>query len=171
MCEYISKTCAICLEYYDTQYAYERLTCGHVFHSSCIKRWEQCSKNTCPLCRSVFVINDDTTTDDNSTTLFQTLFRCLLDVILRSWCCVHVYIYHIIIIQTLEPICILMPLCGYIGMKYNICLCLSLYIFCIFTLIILELPIGAIVLGNSIILVYMLAGTTKFLLTYVFKYE
>ena len=42
--------CAVCLENITEQD--EPISCGHTFHSSCLKKWrDKC--NTCPLCRQV----------------------------------------------------------------------------------------------------------------------
>ena len=44
-----SENCSICLHpMINSHY----LTCGHYFHSKCIKRWIK-KQNTCPICRAV----------------------------------------------------------------------------------------------------------------------
>ena len=52
---YLDKTCSICLDEYQTDERIGVLSCGHSFHSSCIKEWLKRSK-TCPLCRQKDVI-------------------------------------------------------------------------------------------------------------------
>jgi hypothetical protein len=42
----IDTQCAICFEQGDFQ-----LTCGHIFHKRCIKKWKQ-RQHSCPLCRA-----------------------------------------------------------------------------------------------------------------------
>jgi hypothetical protein len=43
--------CAICL---NTVKFKQQIPCLHIFCSSCITKWTQTGKNTCPLCRKVF---------------------------------------------------------------------------------------------------------------------
>ena len=49
-------TCSICLSNLGVNYS--SLECTHCFHSLCIDRWRQTS-NTCPMCRSEIVINNN----------------------------------------------------------------------------------------------------------------
>jgi len=58
---YLDKTCSICLDEYQTDERIGVLSCGHAFHSSCIKEWfksltDAGKKKTCPLCRKQNVI-------------------------------------------------------------------------------------------------------------------
>ncbi|KAI5462005.1 hypothetical protein BGZ63DRAFT_203516 [Mariannaea sp. PMI_226] len=43
-------TCVICLETLQDNDAVRRLSCGHIFHSSCITPWYLMQHYTCPLC-------------------------------------------------------------------------------------------------------------------------
>lgn len=45
-----SAECVICLEKFQVGDAATRITCGHLFHESCVKKW-LCSSNQCPVCR------------------------------------------------------------------------------------------------------------------------
>ncbi|KAM7491427.1 hypothetical protein LguiA_034348 [Lonicera macranthoides] len=52
-------TCAVCLYEFDSSDEIRRLTnCRHVFHRSCLDRWMDHDRNTCPLCRSPFIADD-----------------------------------------------------------------------------------------------------------------
>ena len=46
-----SETCSICIEGCNNETS-SKLSCGHHFHTSCIKEWLKRSKK-CPLCREV----------------------------------------------------------------------------------------------------------------------
>ena len=43
--------CPVCMEEHDGKTIVE-LKCKHVFHFSCIKKWVEERKNSCPLCRT-----------------------------------------------------------------------------------------------------------------------
>lgn len=46
--EDINKTCSICLNLFESENIVYYLSCQHLFHSSCLDKW---NKNTCPYCR------------------------------------------------------------------------------------------------------------------------
>ncbi len=48
------ENCAICSEIYQVQDIIKALSCGHVFHSTCINTW-LLSNDTCPLCRKTCI--------------------------------------------------------------------------------------------------------------------
>ncbi len=49
------ENCSICSEIYQFRTIIKVLTCGHVFHSTCINQWLH-AHNTCPLCRQICII-------------------------------------------------------------------------------------------------------------------
>ncbi|PWA50748.1 Zinc finger, RING/FYVE/PHD-type [Artemisia annua] len=44
--------CSICLMEFKPDAEINRLSCGHVFHISCLEKWLKYWKVTCPLCRN-----------------------------------------------------------------------------------------------------------------------
>jgi len=46
-------SCSICMESFGTNCAIAKISCGHVFHEACIKRWHS-AENNCSLCRKKF---------------------------------------------------------------------------------------------------------------------
>ena len=50
-------TCAICLSAVRETRSNTPIRCGHLFHSHCIDHWKQQGKNTCPVCRKIFDVN------------------------------------------------------------------------------------------------------------------
>ncbi|MCD9644689.1 hypothetical protein HAX54_033101 [Datura stramonium] len=53
------ESCAVCLYEFDTEDEIRRLTnCPHVFHRSCVDRWMDHDRKTCPLCRTQFIPED-----------------------------------------------------------------------------------------------------------------
>ncbi|GFZ16454.1 E3 ubiquitin-protein like [Actinidia chinensis var. chinensis] len=54
-----AESCAVCLYEFDGGDEIRRLTnCRHVFHRSCLDRWMDHDRRTCPLCRTRFVPDD-----------------------------------------------------------------------------------------------------------------
>ncbi|KAG5439340.1 hypothetical protein PCK2_000838, partial [Pneumocystis canis] len=49
-------TCAICLEIFEGEDEVRVLTCGHIYHSSCIVPWFTTRRAMCPLCKYDFYI-------------------------------------------------------------------------------------------------------------------
>lgn len=49
-------TCAICLDMFQDEDEIRVLTCGHVYHSSCIVPWFTTRRAMCPLCKCDFYI-------------------------------------------------------------------------------------------------------------------
>ncbi|EXB59772.1 E3 ubiquitin-protein ligase [Morus notabilis] len=47
----VDSNCAVCMENFYSGETGERITCGHVYHASCITAWLSIC-NSCPLCRS-----------------------------------------------------------------------------------------------------------------------
>ncbi|PSS09392.1 E3 ubiquitin-protein like [Actinidia chinensis var. chinensis] len=55
----LTEICAVCLYEFDGGDEIRRLTnCRHVFHRSCLDRWMDHDRRTCPLCRTQFVPDD-----------------------------------------------------------------------------------------------------------------
>mgnify|MGYP001295424945 CR=1 FL=1 len=52
----MSTTCSICLNEVK-QTRHNTIRCGHIFHASCIERWKEQGKHTCPVCRKVFDVS------------------------------------------------------------------------------------------------------------------
>ena len=46
--------CGICLNPVRETRGTAAIRCGHLFHKTCLTRWEEQGKNTCPTCRRVF---------------------------------------------------------------------------------------------------------------------
>ncbi|GFQ05959.1 probable E3 ubiquitin-protein ligase xerico [Phtheirospermum japonicum] len=44
--------CSICLSEFEPKAEINRLSCGHVFHKSCLEKWLNYWNTTCPLCRN-----------------------------------------------------------------------------------------------------------------------
>lgn len=49
--------CSICLNNVRKTRSTRELPCGHIFHGSCIARWKEQGKNTCPICRKLFDVS------------------------------------------------------------------------------------------------------------------
>ena len=68
------ENCIICLERYETEERVTELSCGHLFHYSCIEKWFD-ESTTCPCCRKDYKENEvmkefgdedmDETSEDN----------------------------------------------------------------------------------------------------------
>ncbi|PSS24273.1 E3 ubiquitin-protein like [Actinidia chinensis var. chinensis] len=53
------ESCAVCLYEFEAGEEIRWLTnCKHIFHRSCVDRWMDHDRNTCPLCRTPFVPHD-----------------------------------------------------------------------------------------------------------------
>jgi uncharacterized CHY-type Zn-finger protein len=53
--ESLQQDCSICLENMTLQDA-QNISCGHVFHQTCIRDWSKQAQNFCPLCRTKFIV-------------------------------------------------------------------------------------------------------------------
>lgn len=47
-------TCGICLNPVRETRGTTAIRCGHLFHKTCLTRWEEQGKDTCPICRRVY---------------------------------------------------------------------------------------------------------------------
>lgn len=66
----LEEDCSICMCKMKTKQR-DTLPCGHTFHGSCLTKWEKTSKNTtCPLCRTVYAYEEETS-DEEEITLFS----------------------------------------------------------------------------------------------------
>jgi hypothetical protein len=46
--------CAICMDSFEEETYIRPLTCGHIFHSSCVDPWLTKRRASCPLCNKSF---------------------------------------------------------------------------------------------------------------------
>ena len=49
----VDSNCAVCMEVMTTR-NYRELSCGHLFHKKCLKKWKLEGNRTCPMCRQEF---------------------------------------------------------------------------------------------------------------------
>ncbi|CCJ30353.1 unnamed protein product [Pneumocystis jirovecii] len=61
-------TCAICLDVFEGEDEVRVLTCGHIYHSSCIVPWFTTRRAMCPLCKYDFYIPKTPTNADTENT-------------------------------------------------------------------------------------------------------
>ena len=54
-CKITGSECSICLENIRPLYSLS-VRCGHVFHNKCINKWIIHGGNSCPMCRTKFVL-------------------------------------------------------------------------------------------------------------------
>ncbi|KAL6506793.1 hypothetical protein OROHE_022230 [Orobanche hederae] len=54
-----NQECSICLSEFDPTTEINRLSCGHVFHKSCLERWLNYWNTTCPLCRNYMMPQEE----------------------------------------------------------------------------------------------------------------
>ncbi|CAO2819099.1 unnamed protein product [Amaranthus hypochondriacus] len=55
-CGYEAETCAVCLYEFEEEDQIRRMrNCPHMFHKSCVDRWMDHDRKTCPLCRKPLV--------------------------------------------------------------------------------------------------------------------
>ncbi|KAI3716139.1 hypothetical protein L6452_23264 [Arctium lappa] len=52
LCCTTKQECSVCLNDFKPDAEINRLTCGHVFHKSCLEKWLNYWNITCPLCRN-----------------------------------------------------------------------------------------------------------------------
>lgn len=57
-------TCAICLDMFQDEDEVRVLTCGHIYHSSCIVPWFTTRRAMCPLCKYDFYVPETPTSAD-----------------------------------------------------------------------------------------------------------
>lgn len=60
----IEQECSICLTEFDPYSDINHLSCGHVFHASCLERWLKLWNSTCPLCRKHMMVPQESEEDD-----------------------------------------------------------------------------------------------------------
>lgn len=58
--------CSICLADFKPNSDVNRLSCGHVFHCSCLEKWLKYWNTTCPLCRN-YMMPDGVEEEDDCT--------------------------------------------------------------------------------------------------------
>ncbi|KAL7591606.1 probable E3 ubiquitin-protein ligase XERICO [Lactuca sativa] len=51
--------CSVCLTEFKPDSEINKLSCGHVFHKSCLEKWLKCWNITCPLCRNHMMISKE----------------------------------------------------------------------------------------------------------------
>ncbi|KAI3708194.1 hypothetical protein L2E82_37331 [Cichorium intybus] len=54
--------CSVCLTEFKPDSEINRLSCGHVFHKSCLEKWLKYWNITCPLCRNQLMSKDEENT-------------------------------------------------------------------------------------------------------------
>lgn len=64
MCEHLEQECSVCLIEFAPDAEINQLSCGHVFHATCLEKWLKYWNVTCPLCRNYMMPQDD---DDGDT--------------------------------------------------------------------------------------------------------
>jgi hypothetical protein len=52
----MSTTCSICLNEVKRTRR-NAIRCGHIFHQTCIEKWKEQGKYTCPVCRKAFDVS------------------------------------------------------------------------------------------------------------------
>lgn len=52
ICPCPKQECSICLTEFEPKAEINQLSCGHVFHKSCLEKWLNYWNKTCPLCRN-----------------------------------------------------------------------------------------------------------------------
>ncbi|KAF5771849.1 putative transcription factor C2H2 family [Helianthus annuus] len=52
LCRRTKQECSVCLVEFNPDAEINRLSCGHVFHKSCLEKWLKLWNVTCPLCRN-----------------------------------------------------------------------------------------------------------------------
>ncbi|XP_071730071.1 probable E3 ubiquitin-protein ligase XERICO [Rutidosis leptorrhynchoides] len=52
LCRRTKQECSVCLVEFKPDSEINRLSCGHVFHKSCVEKWLKYWNVTCPLCRN-----------------------------------------------------------------------------------------------------------------------
>ncbi|RDX93925.1 putative E3 ubiquitin-protein ligase XERICO, partial [Mucuna pruriens] len=52
--------CCVCLTKFEPESEINSLSCGHLFHKVCLEKWLDYWNITCPLCRTPFMPQDDT---------------------------------------------------------------------------------------------------------------
>ncbi|KAL2457581.1 putative E3 ubiquitin-protein ligase XERICO [Abeliophyllum distichum] len=50
--DFPKEECSVCLSEFKQNAEVNRLSCGHVFHKSCLEKWLKYWNVTCPLCRN-----------------------------------------------------------------------------------------------------------------------
>ncbi|KVI10621.1 Zinc finger, RING/FYVE/PHD-type [Cynara cardunculus var. scolymus] len=56
LCRATNQECSVCLTEFKPDAQINHLSCGHVFHKSCLEKWLKYWNITCPLCRSHMMI-------------------------------------------------------------------------------------------------------------------
>uniref|UniRef100_A0A5B7ANW4 Putative E3 ubiquitin-protein ligase XERICO isoform X1 n=1 Tax=Davidia involucrata TaxID=16924 RepID=A0A5B7ANW4_DAVIN len=58
-CKRSEQECPVCLTEFKPDAEINHLSCGHVFHESCLEKWLKYWKVTCPLCRTLMVPQEE----------------------------------------------------------------------------------------------------------------
>lgn len=51
--------CPVCLTWFEPESEINRLSCGHLFHTLCLKKWLDYLNITCPLCRTPLMSEEE----------------------------------------------------------------------------------------------------------------
>ncbi|KAL7086523.1 hypothetical protein ACP275_13G007000 [Erythranthe tilingii] len=57
--------CSICLSEFEPKSEINQLSCGHVFHKSCLEKWLNYWNTTCPLCRNLMMLPQEVEEEDS----------------------------------------------------------------------------------------------------------
>ncbi|OVA06708.1 zinc finger protein [Macleaya cordata] len=52
--------CSVCLTQFEPESEINRLSCGHVYHKTCLEKWLDYWNITCPLCRTPLMPQEET---------------------------------------------------------------------------------------------------------------
>ena len=73
----IIEQCSCCLENIN-DHDNSVTKCGHKFHTSCLNKWIQTGKNTCPLCRGILNNNTQIINKNSNTYMYAYVNRDLM---------------------------------------------------------------------------------------------
>lgn len=62
-CDCPKQECSVCLTEFEPNAEVNQLSCGHVFHKSCLEKWLNYWNITCPLCRNNMVPQEEVEED------------------------------------------------------------------------------------------------------------
>lgn len=57
LCHPTKQECSVCLMEFKPSEEINRLSCGHVFHKTCLEKWLKYWNVTCPLCRNTMMVS------------------------------------------------------------------------------------------------------------------
>ncbi|KAL8239321.1 hypothetical protein R6Q59_015888 [Mikania micrantha] len=66
LCHPTKQECSVCLVEFKPDAEINQLSCGHVFHKSCLEKWLKLWNVTCPLCRNQMMMVIGVEDDDDT---------------------------------------------------------------------------------------------------------